>query len=234
MSESYIFPPSPVYSLPIRGKTERFPIHRIFCAGRNYHAHAIEMGKPVDKSTMIPFYFLKDPSTTVFTGASIDYPPGTENYHYEMELVLYINKVGFNIPEEKAHEYIYGYSCGLDMTRRDIQLRNRDLGRPWDLSKNFEEAAIFSEVVPMEHHVIEDAKISLSVNGEVKQDSNVSKLIWNIREIIADLSKFYHFQPGDVIFTGTPEGVGPVVGGDKITGMVEGVGVIALNINPKK
>jgi len=226
----YLFTPPAVQSLPIRGKTERFPINRLFFVGRNYHAHAVEMGKPVDKSVERPFYFTKAPQTLVQSGATVPYPPETENYHYEMELVLAVGKPGFRVSAENAHEVIYGYAAGLDMTRRDLQLVARDKSRPWDLGKDIEDGSVCSEIVPMEGVVIDKGAVALEVNGETKQSSNVDKLIWNIREIIADLSLFYHLQPGDLIYTGTPDGVGPVVTGDKITGRVEGVAEVALTI----
>jgi fumarylpyruvate hydrolase len=229
---TYLWTPAPVYSLPVRGKTERLPINRLFFVGRNYHAHALEMGKPVDKAAEQPFYFTKAPSTLVDSGATIPYPPETNNYHHEMELVLAIGKAGFRVPEDKAHELIYGYACGLDMTRRDLQLVARDKGRPWDLGKDVEQSAVCSEIVPMPGVVLEQGALSLSVNGQVRQQSNLDKLIWNIREIIAHLSRFYHLQPGDLIYTGTPEGVGAVVAGDHITGHIEGLGDIALHVGP--
>ena len=229
---TYLWNPPPVQSLPIRGRTERLPINRIFCVGRNYHAHAIEMGRPVDKSVERAFYFTKSPQTLVASGATVAYPPETQNYHYEMELVLVVGKPGFRVSVERAHEIIYGYACGLDMTRRDLQLVARDKGRPWDLGKDIEEGSVCSEVVPMPGVVIDAGAITLEVNGKTQQHSDVSKLIWNIREIIADLSLHYHLQPGDLIYTGTPEGVGPVVSGDRITGRVEGVGTIELTVGP--
>jgi fumarylpyruvate hydrolase len=229
---NYLFSPPAVPSLPIRGKTERFPIHRIFCVGRNYHAHAIEMGRPVDKSVENAFYFTKSPSTLVESGATIAYPPRTQNYHYEMELVLAIGQPGFRVSEAQAHTLIYGYAAGLDMTRRDLQLVARDKGRPWDTGKDIENGSVCTEIVPMEGVVVSRGAIALEVNGVTKQSSDVDKLIWNIREIIADLSTYYHLQPGDLIYTGTPEGVGAVVSGDRITGRVEGIAEIALQIGP--
>ena len=226
----YLFPPPAVPSLPIRGRTERFPINRIFCVGRNYHAHAVEMGKPVDKSAERPFYFTKSPQTLVESGATVAYPPETTNYHYEMELVLAIGQAGFRVSADRAHEVISGYAAGLDMTRRDLQLVARDKGRPWDLGKDIEQGSVCSEIVPMPSVVIERGAIALEVNGETRQSSDVDRLIWDIREIIADLSLFYHLQPGDLIYTGTPEGVGAVVPGDRITGRVEGVAEVALTI----
>lgn len=222
--------PAPVYSLPVRGRSERLPIHRLFFVGRNYHAHAVEMGRPVDKSVEVPFYFTKAPSTLVESGATVAYPPGTQNYHHEMELVLAIGAPGFRVSEADAPGLIYGYACGLDMTRRDLQLVARDKGRPWDLGKDVEQSSVVSEIVPMPQVVLGQGNLELSVNGTARQKSDLSKLIWNIPELIADLSKFYHLQPGDLIFTGTPEGVGPVLAGDRIDGQIEGVGSISLHV----
>jgi fumarylpyruvate hydrolase len=227
---SFVFTPPAVQSLAIRGKTERFPINRLFFVGRNYHAHAWEMGKPVDKTVERPFYFTKAPQTLTHSGATVTYPPETQNYHFEMEMVVAIGKPGFRVSHDKAHEVIYGYAAGLDMTRRDLQLVARDKGRPWDLGKDVEHSSVCTEIVPMEGQIIDHGPIALEVNGETKQSSDVNKLIWDVREIIADLSLFYHLQPGDLIYTGTPEGVGAVVPGDKITGRVAGVAEVALNI----
>ncbi len=229
---TYLFQPPATASLPIRGKNERFPINRLFFVGRNYHAHAIEMGRPVDKSVERPFYFTKSRDTLQASGSTVAYPPETQNFHFEMELVVAIGKAGFRVKAEDAHEVIYGYAAGLDMTRRDIQLVARDKGRPWDLGKDVEQSSVCSAIVPMPGKVIEQGRISLEVNGQTKQDSDVDRLIWNIREIIADLSLFYHLQPGDLIYTGTPEGVGAVLPGDRITGHVAGIGEIALTVGP--
>ena len=231
-SNQYLWNPPPVASLAVRGQPSRLPIHRIFCVGRNYHAHAIEMGRPVDKAAERPFYFTKSPQALVPSGATVPYPPGTQNYHYEMELVVVVGQAGFRVPAERAHELIYGYACGLDMTRRDLQLVARDKGRPWDLGKDIEQGAVCSEVVPMESVVLERGELTLEVNGQVKQRSDIDKLIWNLREIIADLSLFYHLEPGDLIYTGTPEGVGAVVPGDHLVGRIQGVGSIELTIGP--
>ncbi len=226
----YLWAPPPVPSLPVRGTTERMPVQRLFFVGRNYHAHAAEMGRPVDKSIEAPFYFTKAPSTLVESGATVPYPPRTHDYHYEMELVVAIGKSGFRVAEADAHTLIYGYACGLDMTRRDLQLAARDKGRPWDLGKDIEHGSVISEIVPMAGVVIDKAELVLTVNGQPRQASNVDKLIWNIRELIADLSQFYHLQPGDLIYTGTPEGVGAVQPGDRIDGHVAGVGSIVLHV----
>ena len=227
---TYLWTPPAVASLPVRGKTERLPVHRLFFVGRNYHAHAVEMGRPVDKASERPFYFTKAPSTLVESGATVAYPPQTGNYQFEMELVVAIGSAGFRVAPEAAHELVYGYACGLDMTRRDLQLAARDKGRPWDLGKDVEQSSIVSAVVPMPGVVLEQGELALTVNGQPRQKSDLDKLIWNIRELIADLSLFYHLQPGDLIFTGTPEGVGPVVAGDRIDGHVAGVGEITLQV----
>jgi fumarylpyruvate hydrolase len=226
----YLFKPYPIQSLPTQGQAVRFPINRLFFVGRNYHAHAVEMGKPVDKSVERPFYFTKAPQTLCASGSTVAYPPETSNFHFEMEMVIAIGKPGFRVSQENAHELIYGYAAGLDMTRRDLQLVARDKGRPWDLGKDVEHSSVCSEIVPMSGQIISNGAIALEVNGVTKQSSDVNKLIWDVREIIADLSLFYHLQPGDLIYTGTPEGVGPVVPGDKITGRVAGVAEVALTI----
>ena len=228
----YLWNPPPVYSLAVRGTDERYPIHRLFFVGRNYHAHAVEMGRPVDKSVEVPFYFTKAPSTLVESGATAAYPSETKDYQYEMELVVAIGAPGFRVDEASAPKLIYGYACGLDMTRRDLQLAAREKSRPWDLGKDVENSSIVSEVVPMTGTVLDKGTLELSVNGKTRQKSDLSKLIWNIPELIVDLSKFYHLQPGDLIFTGTPEGVGPVRPGDRIEGRIDGVGTIELTVGP--
>lgn len=228
---TYLWTPPAPASVAVRGTEARFPIKRIFCVGRNYHAHAVEMGRPVDKSTSKPFYFTKSPSALVASGATVPYPAGTSNYHFEMELVVAIGAPGFRVKESDAASMIYGYAAGLDMTRRDLQLVARDQGRPWDLGKDFEQSAVCAEIVPVgKLGVLTSGAIHLEVNGETKQTSDLDKLIWNIPELLADLSQYYHLEPGDLIYTGTPEGVGAVNTGDKITGHVAGVGDVALTI----
>jgi fumarylpyruvate hydrolase len=190
------------------------------------------MGRPVDKSVEVPFYFTKAPSTLVESGAIVAYPPATKDYQHEIELVVAIGAPGFRVSEAQAPELIYGYACGLDMTRRDLQLIAREKGRPWDLGKDVEASSVVSEIVPMAGTVLDKGALVLNVNGAQRQASDLSKLIWSIPELIADLSRFYHLQPGDLIFTGTPEGVGPLQPGDRIEGKVDGVGVITLDIGP--
>jgi fumarylpyruvate hydrolase len=230
MTPTYLWTPPPVYALPVRGIEQRLPVHRLFFVGRNYHAHAVEMGRPVDKVAERPFYFTKAPSTLVESGATVAYPPETKNYHHEMELVVVIGKPGFRVQASEAAALIYGYACGLDMTRRDLQLVARDKGRPWDLGKDVEQSSVVAEVVPLPGQVMTRGALSLSVNGQTRQASDIDQLIWSIPELIADLSLFYHLQPGDLIFTGTPEGVGALQPGDRIDGHIDGVGEIVLNV----
>ena len=230
MPTTYLWTPPPVASLPVRGSEMRLPVNRLFFVGRNYHAHAVEMGRPVDKRAERPFYFTKSPSTLVESGATVAYPPETENYHFEMELVVAIGKPGFRVQPSDAPALIYGYACGLDMTRRDLQLAARDKGRPWDLGKDVEASSVVSEIVPHPGPVISRGELALTVGGQPRQKSDIDKLIWSVPELIADLSLFYHLQPGDLIFTGTPEGVGAVQPGDRIDGRIEGVGEIVLHV----
>ena len=228
MSE-FLFPVPPVPSAPVRGRVERVPIRRIFCVGRNYEAHAREMGAAVDREA--PFYFTKSAAHYVASGSTVPYPPGTSNYHYEMELVAVVGAAAFRVPAERALDCIFGYACGLDMTRRDLQQAGKDQRRPWDLGKDFEESAVLAEIVPAAvlGHPREGA-IELRVNGETRQASDLSLLIHGVPEVVAHLSTFYHLQPGDLIYTGTPEGVGSVKAGDEIAGSIAGVGAIALTI----
>jgi fumarylpyruvate hydrolase len=233
MTTTYLWTPAPPASLPVRGTSERMPVNRLFFVGRNYHAHAAEMGRPpVDKAAERPFYFTKSPQTLVESGATVAYPSATTNYHHEMELVVAIGAPGFRVSESDAAALVLGYACGLDMTRRDLQLAARDQGRPWDLGKDVEQSSVVSEIVPLASQLLQRGEIALGVDGKERQRSDIDKLIWNVAELISDLSGFYHLQPGDLIFTGTPEGVGPVVAGNRLRGRIEGVGEIALDIAP--
>ena len=178
-----------------------------------------------------PFYFNKTPADLVMTGATVPYALGTQNLHYEMELVIAIGKPAFRVGVDKALDCVWGYACGLDMTRRDLQNTAKQMGRPWDFGKDFENSAVMSPLVPAAEigHPAQ-GRIQLSVNGQIKQDSDIKELIWSVPEVIANLSEYYHLQPGDLIYTGTPEGVGAVLPGDVITGKIDGVGEIALTI----
>jgi len=219
----------PIPAVPVRGSDLLYPIRRIFCVGRNYEAHAKEMGVVADREA--PFYFTKTPLHWIPTGATLAYPPGTANYHYEMELVIAIGEPTFQVSAESAWASIFGYACGLDMTRRDLQLKARDKGRPWDLGKDFEGSAVLGPIVRAgEVERMTRGKIELKVNGAVKQSSDLGLLIHGVAAIIADLSKFYHLRAGDLIYTGTPEGVGPVISGDRLEGSIEGLGTITAQI----
>ena len=225
----YIFTPPAVVSAPVQGDSRRYAIRRIFCVGRNYEAHAKEMGVAVDREA--PFYFTKAADAYLPSGSTVAYPPGTSNYHYEMEFVVAIGKAGFRISKEDALSHVFGYACGLDMTRRDLQLAAREQRRPWDLGKDVEHSAVLSDIVPADKigHPSKGT-IELRVNGATKQSSDLNLLIHPVADLIAHLSQFYHLTPGDLIYTGTPEGVGPVVTGDKIEGSIEGVGTISLTV----
>jgi fumarylpyruvate hydrolase len=226
----YLFPPPAVPAVPIQNSDDFFPIHRIFCVGRNYEAHAKELGNVVDKES--PFYFTKAASHYVPSGATVPYPPGTANYHHEIELVVAIGQSGFQIAEENALSHVFAYACGLDMTRRDLQAAMREKKLSWDIAKDFENAAVVSALAPASAIGHPRAgKIELKVNGDLRQASDIGLMIHSVPALIAHLSTLYHLQPGDLIFTGTPEGVGPVIAGDCIKGMIEGVGEIALNIS---
>lgn len=215
----------------VHGESAQFPVNRIFCVGRNYEAHAAEMGFKADRET--PFYFIKTPSAIVPSGATIAYPPGTENYHYEMELVVAIGGGAFRIAKENAMSVVYGYACGLDMTRRDLQLAAREKGRPWDLGKDFEQSAVIAPLTKVaDFGAITSQRIQLTINGETKQDQSLADLVWSVPELISHLSCFYHLQPGDLIYTGTPAGVGPVTAGDRLEGTIEGLSPVTLMIGP--
>ena len=227
--ETLFPPPNPVL-VPVRGAERLYPVRRIFCVGQNYLAHAQEMG---NDGRDPPFYFTKPADACVLSGATTAYPPMTTNLHYEMELVIALGTPAFNVPVGHAMDKIYGFACGLDMTRRDLQFEARSKGRPWDLGKAFDDSAVLSPIVPLaETGPMAKGAIWLSVNGIRKQSSDIGKLIWSVPEIVADLSRFYHLQPGDLIYSGTPEGVGPVTPGDRLEGGIESVGSISLTIGP--
>jgi fumarylpyruvate hydrolase len=230
MSE-LLFPALSIPAVPVRGRAERVPIRRIFCVGRNYEAHAREMGAAVDRDA--PFYFTKAAAHYAPSGATVRYPSGTSSYHYEMELVAVIGAPAFRIPVDRALECVFGYACGLDMTRRDLQQAAKDQRRPWDLGKDVEDSAVLAEIAPAADigHPRTGA-IELRVNGDTKQQSDLSLLIHGVPEVVAHLSTFYHLQPGDVIYTGTPEGVGPVKPGDHLEGSIAGIGTITLTLGP--
>jgi len=225
----FVIAPPTIPSVAVTGTDARFPVRRIFCVGRNYAAHAREMGRDPDREP--PFFFMKPADTVVDNGSSVPYPPQTNNFHYEIELVVAIAKGGVNIPIEKALDHVYGYAVGIDLTRRDLQLAAREQGRPWDWGKGFDLSA---PIAPL--HQVKDVghigkgRLWLAVNGTVKQDSDLSKLIWSVPEIIATLSQSMALAPGDLIMTGTPEGVGPVMRGDVMTGGIDDLGEITISV----
>lgn len=229
---NYVLPPPGQASVAVVGTDDRFPVRRIFCVGRNYAAHAREMGRDPDREP--PFFFTKPADAVVENGATVPYPPETENFHYEIELVVAIGKGGSNIAEAEVPSHIWGATVGIDFTRRDLQLAARDKGRPWDWGKAFDLSAPISPLVPMDNvQSLTDGRIWLAVNGEVKQDADIADLIWSVNEHISILSHSMTLAPGDIIMTGTPAGVGAVVPGDTVTGAVEGLAEIAITIGER-
>ncbi len=225
-----LFDPQPA-TLAKTSTSDVFPVRRVFCVGRNYAEHAREMGKDPDRDP--PFFFTKWAETVVPSGQTIAYPSSTANFHYEAELVVAIGKGGRNIARENALEHVYGYATGLDMTRRDLQLKAREQGRPWDSGKNVEQSSPLGLVHPVsEVGHIENGAITLSVNGETKQSADIADLIWPVADIIVFLSAMYRIEPGDLIYTGTPAGVGAVVTGDKIVVSVAGLSDTVTPIGP--
>ena len=228
----YLFTPPAVVSVPVIGKTEQFPVHRIYCVGRNYEEHAKEMGFTGREP---PFFFLKPADALVFvpSGQTVDmpYPSLTKNLHHEIELVVAIGKGGKNISAANAMQHIYGYAVGLDMTRRDLQNEMKKQGRPWCIGKGFDHSAPMGPITPIaQSGDIENAEIYVQVNGQDRQRSHINKLIWNIAETIEHLSSAWELQAGDLIFTGTPEGVAAVVAGDTMVGAVGGLGEIKVHV----
>jgi fumarylpyruvate hydrolase len=227
MTHEFMLPERP--AVPIARSDATYPVRRIFCIGRNYAAHAREMGK--DPNREAPFFFTKFPDAAVPCGGEIPYPPETKNYHYEAELVIAIGKEGAGISKAAALDLVFGYAVGLDMTRRDLQFEARDKGRPWDTGKNFGFSAPIGPIRPVEMggHVAV-GRIHLTVNGVTKQDADVSELIWDCADTIAYISRFERLFPGDLIYTGTPAGVGPVQPGDVIDVTIAGLEPLRVTI----
>ncbi|MDX1575781.1 MAG: fumarylacetoacetate hydrolase family protein [Kiloniellales bacterium] len=225
----YVIPPPPQVALPVEGDNRRFPVRRVFCVGRNYAAHAIEMGHDPDREP--PFFFQKNPDTVVGDGETIPYPDKTGDLHHEVELVVALGAGGKDIPVERALACVYGYAVGIDLTRRDLQGEAKKLGRPWEVGKAFDHSAPCSEVVPAANigHP-ERGAIRLEVGGERRQEGDLAQMIWKVPEIIATLSGLFTLAPGDLIYSGTPAGVGAVARGDRLHGVVEGVGEITIEV----
>ncbi len=229
---SFVFTPPPPVSVPVVGTTERFPVHRIYCVGRNYEEHAKEMGFTGREP---PFFFLKPADAAVVVEAgqtgTIPYPSLTNNLHHEIELVVAIGTGGKNILAANAHKHIYGYAVGLDMTRRDLQGEMKKQGRPWCIGKAYDHSAPIGPITPAaKAGDVANAELYLQVGGKDRQRSNVAKLIWNIGETIEHLSAAWELQPGDLIYTGTPAGVAAVVSGDTMLGEVKGLGTLTIKV----
>jgi len=222
----FVFDPPATVTVPVEGEAARFPVRRILCVGRNYAAHRREMGGD-DRDP--PFFFAKPADALVLPGADAAYPQATANLHHEIELVVALRAGGAGVPVEKAPELIYGYAVGVDLTRRDLQSAAKDKGQPWEASKGFDQSAPISAIRPWTG-AAPQGRIRLSVNGQTRQDATVADMIWSVPEIVAEASKLWRLEPGDLIFTGTPEGVGPLVRGDFVEGEVEGVGKLAFRI----
>jgi fumarylpyruvate hydrolase len=227
----YAVPIPPLSTLSVAGRDERFPVNRIFCVGRNYAAHAREMGKDPDRDP--PFFFMKPANAAVDAAqeVTVPYPAKTSNYHHEIELVVAIGKGGHDITVADALQHVYGYAVGLDMTRRDLQLEARNTGRPWEFGKSFALSAPIGAI----HRTQEighpsEAAICVQVNGQPRQASDIAKLIWSVSECIAYLSEYEALEPGDLIMTGTPEGVNAVVAGDEMRGAIDGLGEIVVKV----
>ena len=225
---NYVIDPPAIVSVPVAGGGS-FPVRRVFCVGRNYAEHTREMGGDPDREE--PFFFTKPADALLINGADMPYPTKTKDLHHEMELVVAIGTGGRDIPESEALAHVYGYAAGLDMTRRDLQNAAKKAGRPWDMSKGFDWSGPIGEIVPAGQSGHPAAgKIELTVNGVVRQTSDLAKQIWNVEETIAYLSGLVELKPGDLIFTGTPEGVAAVNKGDVLEGGVEGVGELRLTV----
>ncbi|HEU4653905.1 MAG TPA: fumarylacetoacetate hydrolase family protein [Steroidobacteraceae bacterium] len=221
---SYLFAPAAFPSIEIVGRTERFAVHRIYCVGRNYAAHAREMGHDQREP---PFFFMKPADAVVPNRATIPFPSRTSNLHHEVELVAALQSGGRNIQAHEAQRHVFGYAVGNDLTRRDLQSEARDKSRPWDTAKGFDRSAVVGNIHPIEKTgPLENGRIWLNVNGEPRQQGDLSELIWNVPEIIAELSTYFELAAGDLIFTGTPSGVGPLKPGDRIDSGIEGLDTV--------
>jgi fumarylpyruvate hydrolase len=225
----YVIPAPPIPSLAVEGARGRFPVHRIYCVGRNYAEHAREMGHDPDREP--PFFFMKPADALVTDGGDFTYPAGSVDVHHELELVVALARGGAGIGEARALDHVYGYAVGLDMTRRDLQAEAKKMGRPWDTGKGFDGSAPCTAIRPVAEigHPTKGA-VWLEVNGAPRQRGDLAQLIWKIPEMLAYLSTLFTLAPGDLIFTGTPAGVGPVERGDLLRGGVEGVGTLTVRV----
>ena len=226
---SYVFNLKGIPTVPVAGTVDVFPVHRIYCVGQNYTKHALEMGVNTDR--VFPFFFNK-PADSVFSGSTlIPFPPSTENLQHEVELVVAIGKKGIEIKESEALEYVFGYAVGLDLTRRDLQIEAKKKGLPWTTAKGFDYSAPCSAIhLASKVGYLDNGKITLSVNDEIRQKGDISDMIWSVEELISYLSRFFELCPGDLIFTGTPDGVGKLNRGDQIEGEIENLDKLILKI----
>ncbi|NJD32797.1 MAG: fumarylacetoacetate hydrolase family protein [Gammaproteobacteria bacterium] len=226
---SYVIPAPVPATVEVAGGTARFPVHRIYCVGRNYAAHAREMG--MDPEREPPFFFSKPADAIVANGAAVPYPPRTGNLHHEIELVVAIGAGGRDIPLANALAHVFGYAVGNDLTRRDLQFAAREKGQPWDVSKGFDHSAPITAIRrASEVGHLERGRIWLEVNGERRQQADLAEMIWNVPEIIVELSTLFELVPGDLIFTGTPAGVGPVQRGDSLVGGIDGLETLRTTV----
>jgi len=229
---AFVFEPPAQPSVAVAGSDDRLPVRRIFCVGRNYAAHAREMGRDPDREP--PFFFTKPADAVVDSGETIAYPPETSNLHHEAELVVAIGKGGRDIPEGDALSHVWGYAVGNDLTRRDLQLAARELGRPWDWGKAFDRSAVIGPVHAVARVGHPDrGSIRLTVNGETRQEADLSELIWSVPEVISILSQSIEVRPGDLVMTGTPAGVGSLIEGDRCRVEIDGLGAIETRIGPR-
>jgi fumarylpyruvate hydrolase len=227
--DAYVLAPPALASLPVRGRAERFPVHRIYCVGRNFAAHAVEMGHDPDKEP--PFFFQKNPDNLATDGADFPYPPRTRDVHHEVELVVALGRGGRDIPVARALDYVWGYAVGIDMTRRDLQGEAKKLGRPWEVAKAFEHSAPCSALVPaVEIGHPSRGAIWLDVDGARKQEGDLNQMIWKVPEVVAELSTLFELRAGDLIMTGTPAGVGAVAVGQRLHAHIDGVGELDIAV----
>jgi fumarylpyruvate hydrolase len=226
----FAFPPPAAPSVAVAASSQRFPVHRIYCVGRNYADHVREMG--ADPQGEPPVFFTKPADAVVANGAAVPYPPRTANFHHEIELVVAIGRGGRDIREPLALQHVFGYAAGNDLTRRDLQHAAKQRGQPWDAAKGFDWSAPIAAIRPAALGEVSRGRIWLSVNGELRQESDVSQMLWDVAHIIAELSTLYELKPGDLIFTGTPAGVGAVKPGDRLEGGIEGLELLRNTIVP--
>lgn len=224
----YVFPPAPRVAIPVSGSDALYPVRRIYCVGRNYAEHIREMG---GDERQPPFFFQKPTDAVVLDGEQIAYPPITSDFQHEIELVLAVGRAGSDIPQERAADHIFGQAVGIDLTRRDVQVDARKAGRPWEIGKAFDRSAPIGLLHPTNGSALANSgAISLAVNGEVRQTADLSQMIWSCAEIVSQLSRQYRLEPGDLIYTGTPAGVGPLTAGDVLLGEIAGLTSLTVRI----